>query len=91
MYTKHETKSCPRCEASFECKSGSILLCQCQTVILNADQIEYMNMHYEDCLCARCLLEVRTECNCMQHTDKLNKIIGFKEKHWMCIVLSARA
>jgi len=78
VYTKHETKSCPRCKASFECKSGSVLLCQCQTVVLNAEQIEYMQMQYEDCLCARCLLEVRAEFNNMQHVKKLNKIIGFR-------------
>lgn len=78
VYTKHETKNCPRCELSFECKSGSILLCQCQTVILSTEQIEYMQMQYEDCLCSGCLLEVRTEFNAMQHSKKLNKIIGFR-------------
>jgi len=78
MHIKHETKNCPRCEATFECKSGSIMLCQCQTVVLNAEQIEYMQMQYDDCLCARCLLEVRTEFNAMQHVNKLNKIIGFR-------------
>ena len=78
IYTKHETKSCPRCEASFECKSGSVLLCQCQTVVLNAEQIEYMQMHYDDCLCAKCLLEARSEFNNMQHVKKLNKIISFR-------------
>ena len=75
-YTKHETKSCPRCNASFECKSGSISLCQCQSVVLSVEQIEYMQMQYEDCLCAKCLLEVRAEFNCNQHAQKLNRIIG---------------
>lgn len=78
VYTKHETKKCPRCESSFECKSGSILLCQCQTVILNAEQIEYMQTQYDDCLCSRCLLEVRSEFNAMQHAEKIKKIIGFR-------------
>ena len=78
VYTKHETKSCPRCTASFECKSGSILLCQCQRVVLNAEQIEYMQMKYEDCLCAKCLLEVRAEYNSLKHAQRLNKIIGFR-------------
>jgi len=78
QYTKHESKNCPRCESLFECKSGSILLCQCQTVILSAEQIEYMYMQYDDCLCAKCLLEVRAEFNCMQHTNKLNKIVAFR-------------
>lgn len=43
-YTKHETKSGPRCDADFECKSGSFLLCQCQAVLLNVEQIEYMQL-----------------------------------------------
>ena len=77
-YTKHETKSCPRCEASFVCKSGSILLCQCQTVVLTAEQIEYMQMQYDDCLCANCLLKVRAEFNVKQHTQKINNIVGFR-------------
>lgn len=77
-YTKHETKNCARCDMSFECKSGSIMLCQCQRVVLTAEQIEYMQMQYEDCLCASCLLEIRSEFNVMQYSKKLNNIIGFR-------------
>ncbi|MGD8484877.1 MAG: cysteine-rich CWC family protein [Thioalkalispiraceae bacterium] len=76
MIPKHETKLCPRCSSSFECKSGSILLCQCQTVVLSAEQLEYINLQYEDCLCAKCLLAVRAEFNEQQHVAMLKKISG---------------
>ncbi|MGD8594702.1 MAG: cysteine-rich CWC family protein [Gammaproteobacteria bacterium] len=59
--TKHEIKRCPRCHLEFECKSGSVLLCQCQTIPLSAEQLDYVNAKYEDCLCASCLEELRAE------------------------------
>jgi hypothetical protein len=76
MISKHETKLCPRCNASFVCKSGSILLCQCQTVVLSAEQLEYINFQYDDCLCAKCLLAVRDEYSQQQHAARLRKISG---------------
>ena len=68
---KHESKQCARCNTLFECKSGSIMLCQCQTVVLSTEQLEYISEQYEDCLCSRCLLEVRSEYNEMQHARRL--------------------
>jgi hypothetical protein len=68
---KHESKQCARCHSLFECKSGSIMLCQCQTVVLSAEQLEYINQQYEDCLCGRCLLELRSEYNEQQHALKI--------------------
>lgn len=46
-------------------------------MVLNADQIEYTPMQYDDCLCAECLLEIRADFNKKWHVNKLNKIIGF--------------
>jgi hypothetical protein len=71
----HEEKQCPRCRRLFECKSGSILLCQCQTVVLSPEQLEYITFHYEDCLCSRCLREVRSEYNQQQHARRLRRFI----------------
>lgn len=70
---KHETKNCPRCNAEFECKSGSILLCQCQTIFLSEAQLDYNRAQFNDCLCITCLQELRTEFNCLQHDSKLQK------------------
>ena len=71
---KHETKQCARCNTLFECKSGSIMLCQCQTVVLSAEQLEYISEQYEDCLCSRCLLAVRGEYNELQHAGKIRAL-----------------
>ena len=73
MLPKHETKDCPRCNKEFECKSGSILLCQCQTVVLSPEQLEYIANQYDDCLCAKCLVEVRAEYNQLQHEQKIKQ------------------
>ncbi|MFO8024918.1 cysteine-rich CWC family protein [Thiohalophilus sp.] len=71
---KHETKECARCNTHFECKSGSIMLCQCQTVVLSTEQLEYINEQYEDCLCSRCLLAVRGEYNELQHARRIRAL-----------------
>ncbi len=51
----HENKSCPRCNKSFECKSGSILQCQCYGAPLKDDLRKWLMERYEDCLCRQCL------------------------------------
>lgn len=58
---EHEKKFCPRCEACFECKVGSILLCQCMSVKLTEAERNYLQEKYEDCLCASCMKELQTE------------------------------
>lgn len=68
---KHETRRCPRCEVEFECKSGSILLCQCQTIFLSQEQMEYIGAQYDDCLCVSCLGVLRSEYNCRQFEKRL--------------------
>ena len=52
---KHEAKQCPRCLAEFECKVGNIHLCQCSGVTLLDDEMAYIQLQYDDCLCANCL------------------------------------
>ena len=70
---KHELKNCARCKTEFECKSGSVLLCQCQTIVLSAEQLDYINSLYTDCLCISCLQALRTEFNRQQHKNKIQK------------------
>jgi len=61
----HENKQCQRCNKNFECKSGSILLCQCQTVVISSEALNYIGERYQDCLCAKCLRELRDEFECL--------------------------
>ena len=58
---KHEEKICPCCQTVFECKAGSILLCQCSTVQLTARERAFIESRYEDCLCATCLVGIQKE------------------------------
>jgi hypothetical protein len=58
---KHEAKTCPRCLREFECKSGSVMQCQCSTVVLSLEDLEFINAHYDDCLCATCLAVLKLE------------------------------
>lgn len=74
---KHENKQCPRCNKGFECKSGSILLCQCSKIEVTTEQIEYIKSHYDDCLCLSCLNEISTEHNdLIQNESVKNSLSG---------------
>ncbi len=72
-HPKHETKNCPRCNNEFECKSGSILLCQCQTIVLSDNQVDYISSQYDDCLCISCLQSLRLELSCLQYKDTIKR------------------
>lgn len=59
----HKLKHCPRCTTSFECKTGSVLNCQCKAVYLRPDQLDYIARHFDGCLCAQCLESIAQEFN----------------------------
>jgi hypothetical protein len=59
--TKHEIISCERCGGSIECKANSYTKCQCSTVHLNLNEVEYIGELYDSCLCAKCLAELQEE------------------------------
>ena len=74
---QHEKKQCPRCQQSFECKSGSILLCQCSKIEMSSEQLEYSNSQYDDCLCLSCLKELQAEFKLLSQDKKIkNNLIG---------------
>ena len=56
---EHEFVSCPRCGRRFECKLGSITICQCSEIQLSAAQREYIAERWDRCLCHHCLLEIQ--------------------------------
>lgn len=51
----HESKTCPRCRNSFECKPGNITQCQCFGISLSIEQKAFIEQRYNDCLCRNCL------------------------------------
>ena len=58
---KHEDKHCPRCNIAFECKAGSIMLCQCSSIQLSVEERVYVESKFEDCLCVNCLHVLQRE------------------------------
>lgn len=52
-------KNCPRCGAEFECKVNDITNCQCYGINLNEKQKEYVKDLYGDCLCRKCLEDIK--------------------------------
>ncbi|MFP9113101.1 cysteine-rich CWC family protein [Flavobacterium sp. RHBU_3] len=73
---KHESKYCPRCQAEFECKAGSISLCQCTAVVLSKEESEYISLQYNDCLCANCMKEMQATYHNQQFQNRLKAILG---------------
>ncbi len=72
----HEDKHCPKCKTTFECKVGSIMLCQCSTVQLTAEEIEFIQQQYDDCLCASCMKQLKAEYHNQLFQNKLKQILG---------------
>jgi len=66
----HESKSCPRCQSTFECKVGTILECQCSDVFLSENEREYVNTRFDDCLCVNCLMEMQAEFDIVNQNKK---------------------
>lgn len=62
-HTKHEIIQCERCGSSMECKANNFTKCQCSTVQLNLNELQYISENYEGCMCAACLGELKVEYN----------------------------
>ncbi len=67
----HEAKHCPRCNKSFECKVGNITHCQCYAVKLSDDERDFINKRFNDCLCADCMIAMKSEYNILQRELQL--------------------
>lgn len=64
MYcTKHEIIRCERCGAAVECKANNYTKCQCSTVHLNLNEVQYISENFDGCLCAACLVDLQREYN----------------------------
>lgn len=54
-------KTCPRCGGTFECNHGNIAMCHCAAVKLSIDSLRYMKANFNECLCHKCLLEIKRQ------------------------------
>jgi len=71
----HETKHCPRCQAPFECKVGNIAECQCSGIIFNEAEKDYVSRKYSDCLCRKCLLDIKREMRIDSYNRQTKEIL----------------
>ncbi|MDR2121954.1 MAG: cysteine-rich CWC family protein [Flavobacteriaceae bacterium] len=71
---EHEQKNCPKCNHLFECKAGTLELCQCSSIYLSQGEREYIQSRYEDCLCINCLKELKSEYHQLKLQKKLENI-----------------
>jgi len=58
---KHEIVQCERCKKPFECKANAYSKCQCGTVQLTLNEVQYVSELFEGCLCALCLLQLQQD------------------------------
>ena len=65
----HETKTCARCNTTFECKAGDIAHCQCNGIQLSIEEMAFIEDRYKDCLCINCLHQLKS------------RYVFFKEKY----------
>ena len=72
----HENKNCPRCNVQFECKEGSILLCQCQGLAFSDSERDYIRNTYTGCLCRSCLLAIKHEISTTTVRQKMQAILA---------------
>lgn len=73
---QHEKKQCPRCKGDFECKSGSIILCQCSQIQLSAEQLEYTQLKFHECLCLSCLEELQAEFDLLPQSKNIKNSLS---------------
>jgi hypothetical protein len=67
-----EHKTCPRCHTTIECRVDAIDLCQCSAVKINDKEREFISDHFEDCLCAACMKDMKEEYFNKQVKDMLH-------------------
>ena len=73
---EHEKKYCPHCNQLFECKVGSILLCQCTTVSLTDDERMFIKDRYDDCLCSACMQTLKAQYHDERLEDQLAQLVN---------------
>ena len=66
-------KTCPRCNAAFECRHTNLIDCHCVTITLDTLQLEYVGNNYTDCLCHSCLQDIKDSFYTNGINPKFNK------------------
>ncbi len=52
------------------------MLCQCSTIKLKPEELEFIQSKFEDCLCANCMKELKAEYQNQKLQDTMKRILG---------------
>ena len=58
---KHEIVACERCGTSIECKANNYTQCQCSSIRLSLNELQFVSENFDGCLCLKCLDDLKTE------------------------------
>jgi hypothetical protein len=67
--TKHEQKTCPKCQSVFECRVGDPVRCQCSEVQLSDSTRDFLAKTHFDCLCKNCLASIEQKIQSLADED----------------------
>ena len=57
MYSKYAPKECGNCSKLFICTGTA--QCPCFDLVIPENVLEYIASHYDECLCAECIEELK--------------------------------
>lgn len=64
-------KGCERCGASFVCRPYDISRCDCRAVALSPEEARFIAVQFRDCVCNRCLLELKAQYHSSEKTKAI--------------------
>jgi hypothetical protein len=67
---KHEPVHCPRCRQEFVCNPFNIAGCNCSKIELSYEETQYISAQFNDCVCNKCLTELKYEFYLKFHHNK---------------------
>lgn len=69
---KYEPQECPRCKLPFVCNPHNVASCNCSQVTLSYEETRFIAKQFEECVCNKCLYELKYEYYLMYHHNKTN-------------------
>ncbi len=72
-------KQCGRCSTPFLCKPEAVSECDCRKIELSFEETQFIAAAYKDCVCNKCLLELKEEFNRLQKPRAIFSWSGGKD------------
>ncbi|MBL7931502.1 MAG: cysteine-rich CWC family protein [Bacteroidia bacterium] len=61
---------CVRCQTSITCLPNDISRCDCNKVTLTTEEYRYINSQYQNCVCNKCLEDLKSEYHSKHHFNR---------------------